>query len=386
MVIPAKDLWETVSKRPAERFGVLILRTESGNDILKVPLAEWLPEAGVVGAGEMKPAQCLRRTGLDELVARLGLQLEESPPSAADNSRAEESENRADRAVFGELPRWHSWARGLGILGWFVSLVVAFAADANWAFPLAAGALLLVPGSDVVVRTRAWWSNRRALRPGDHVAESVLITPSPETGAGATRRFLRTASLRVLPAEVALTDTVGTERRLGRSGPHGVARLVRLVAGSTGQALGVELRDGNGDTRALLPWRYWFAGPQGAQRWSDLVTALAVPVTDEQIQRKAAEEPWWRNHLYAADARRMSPLNAKEARKETSWNRSVIGGGDLLLVPLFSAPLAVLLFGDNVLARLTGVLATLTIVAELGPAVAASLKSRFSYDKADDKP
>ncbi|RZU16929.1 hypothetical protein [Streptomyces sp. BK239] len=385
VLIPPGDRWETVSRRSWERWGTLVLRTESGEDVLTLPLAEWLPEAGVVGAAEMKPAQCLRRTGLGELVTRLGLRLEESSPPSA-TGRAEGSGSRADRVILADLPRWHLWSRVLGVFGWFLALVVAFAAKASWVLPIAAGCLLLVPASDAILRTRAWWSNRRDLRPGGRFAESVVITPSPQAGSWATRRFLRTASLQVLCDEVVLTNTVGAERWLGRNGAHGVARLVRLVAGNSGQPLGVELRDGNGDTRALLPWRYWFAGPQGAQRWSDLVKALTVPVTDEQVGRAAQEEPSWRGHLYAADARSMSPLKVKDARRETSWNRSVIGGGELMLIPFFSAWLAILLFGDNALARVTGALAWLTIAAELAPAFAASLRSRFSYDKADESP
>ncbi|MFF4347708.1 hypothetical protein [Streptomyces sp. NPDC001530] len=381
------DLWETVAKRPAERWGVLDFEGEDGRDILRVPLAEWLPEAQVVGAMELRPSTCLSRTGLSELITTLGIPLEESQrPRGGAGEPKKGRGDRPGRAVHGELPRWHSWVRGFGILGWFVALVIAFAADLGEGLPIAAGTLFLVPAADGLLRVGAWWRNRRYAR----FAEAVVIVPSPQAGARVTRRFCRTASVRVLPRNVVLTNTVGEERWLGRNGTHGVARLVRLVASKTGEPLGVEFRDGGGETRVLLPWQYWFAGPQGGDRWAGLREALAVPVVDEEVRRNQGAtretgdtQSWSQGHALAADARRMSPMNAKEARRQTSWHGSVIGGNELLLVPLFSAPLLAGLWSDEGPARLAGLLSALTIAAELVPAAAGLLLSRFSYDRPD---
>ncbi|MGW1619842.1 hypothetical protein [Streptomyces sp. NPDC002172] len=388
-VPPPTDAWETVTKRPAERWGALVFQNEDGHDVLCVPLAEWLPEAGVVGILNLKPAKCLDRTGLRELAAALGIPVEEKPRSKTGERELPEpgsSGPAPDRAVHRELPRWHSWIRGLGFLAWLVALVIAFAGDVDWCLPIAAGALFGVPAADSVVRVGAWWRSR-----GDSrrcFAEAVVIRPDPATGEGATPRFRRTASVRVLPGDVVLTDTIGQERWLGRDGAHGVARLVRLVSPGERQPLGVEFRDRRGTARALLPWRYWFAGPQGRSRWEETASALSVAVVDEETRsarwRAEATKPWWSGHPLAADVPMMSPLPAKRARDETSWHSSVVGGNELLLVPLFSLVLLAGLFGDTVTARLAGLLSALTIVAEWGPAATKSLFSRFHYDKPDE--
>jgi hypothetical protein len=381
---PPADLWETVSKRPAERWGVLVFKGEGERDILEVPLAKWLPEANVVGALDLRPKKCLARTGLRELASALGVSVEESPrPRAEAGERpAGARGDKPGRAVHGELPGWFSWVRGVGTFGWFIALAIALAADLDVARFIAAGALFLVPAANTVVRVRAWWHSRQ------QAGDAVVIKPDPAAGEVATRRFHRAASVAVLPGEVVLTNTVGQERRLGRRGTHGVARLVRLVTADTLQPLGVELRDGNGEARALIPWRHWFAGPQGPERWDELVKALSVPMTDERLKaartdknRTGSTKPWWKGHLLAADARRMSPMEAKQARAETSWHSAVVGGNELLIVPLFSLVLLAGLVGDNAVALLTGLLSALTIVGELVPAAVSFLISRLSYDK-----
>jgi hypothetical protein len=390
---PPADLWETVSKRPAERWGVLVFKGEDERDILEVPLAEWLPEANVVGALDLRPKKCLVRTGLKELASALGVAVEESPtPRAEAGEKTEHRQgSRPDRAAQGELPRWFSWVRGVGAFGWFTALVVAFAADVDGALPVAAGALFLMPAADSVVRVRGWWRTRR--QAGSRSADAVVIKPDPAAGESATRRFHRAASVWVTPSQVVLTDTVGWQRQMGRRGTHGVARLVRLVAADTREPLGVEFRDGNGEVRALIPWRHWFAGPKGPERWADLVAALSVPATDEEFKtarsakdRSGNTESWWKGHLLAADARRMSPMEAKEARAEMSWHSSVIGGNELLIIPLFSLLLLAGLFGDDTAWRLAGALSALTIAVELVPPTLSWLVSCLSYDRPCKKP
>ncbi|MER8224067.1 hypothetical protein ABTZ58_26450 [Streptomyces sp. NPDC094143] len=376
---PPADLWETVQKHPWKRWGVLTFKGEGERDLLQVPLAAWLPEAGVVGAMDLAPLKCLERTGLSDLVATLGIALEEGSPSGRAEVQGDSTGSRPDRAVHAHLPRWHSWVRGLGMFGWFVALVTAFSADLTWAMPVAACALLLIPASDGAVRVTAWWRNKKT----NVFADALVVRPSP--AGSATRRFLRTASVRVLPGDVILTNTVGEERWLGRACMHGVARLVRLVVPATGEPLAVELRDGRGEARALLPWKDWFAGQQGPERWKELQAALGVPVSDEKLGRDKDSSGWWQGHMLRADVRKMSPMEGKEVRRETDWHRSVIGRNELLALSLFSAVLLAGLFSDDSSAFVAGLLSALTIAASLVPAATIALVSRLSYDKVIEK-
>src|SRR5690348_10237443 len=56
---PSADLWVAGSGRPVERWGVLAFQEEDGQPILEVPLADWLPEANVVGTLDLRPEKCL---------------------------------------------------------------------------------------------------------------------------------------------------------------------------------------------------------------------------------------------------------------------------------------------------------------------------------------
>ncbi|MFD5648882.1 hypothetical protein [Streptomyces sp. NPDC127039] len=375
---PPQDVWGIVQSRPADRWGVLVFKDNRGRDILHVPLAEWLPEAENIGALDLRPHDCFGRTGLRQLVETLGLPLEESlEPVTASGVPDDGRGSAPHRSVHAESPRRRGCVKGVALFGWFIALVIGIAADLTWAMPVAAGALILLPAGDAVVRVRAWWRNRRHGR----LVKNTEIRPSPAAGSGETRRFLRTASLCVSPHDVVLTNTLGEERWIGRAGTHGVARLVRLVDATTGEPLGVEVRDGEDEVRALLPWRFWFAGPQGSDGWRALVGLLGVPVSDEKYGRPKDAQLWWQDHALAADARKMSPMKAKDARKQSGWHNSVAGTEELVTLPFFSALLLVGLFSDEAPMILAGWLSALTIALVLGPATVSVLVSRLSYDR-----
>uniref|UniRef100_A0AAU2A185 Integral membrane protein n=1 Tax=Streptomyces sp. NBC_00093 TaxID=2975649 RepID=A0AAU2A185_9ACTN len=383
---PPADIWETTTKWPTARWGVVVFQDAEGRYVLRVPLAQWLPEAASTGTADLSPQDCLSRTGIKQLSDRLGIPLSESAKPWGREVIGSPGGGRYESASEADLPVWNGWARGIGMFGWLIALVVSFTLEGtgSWGLVVAAGALFLLPASDVVVRALAWWRKRGDTR----LADAVVITPSPEPGAGATRRFLETAAVRVLPGDVVLTNTLGEERWYARRGAHGIARLVRLTHPKTGAHLGVELRDGAGQARALLPWRYWFAGPDGERRWSELVAALELPVSEEKFKpagnvgrRTGTPELWYRAHELAGDARKMAPIDSKAARRATSWNESVIGGGEVIVLPMFSALLLVGLFSDRAPGQAAGVLSALTIVAVWGPAVAHQLASRLTQDR-----
>ncbi|MFF0204152.1 hypothetical protein [Streptomyces sp. NPDC005017] len=364
---------ESGPKASAARWGVVNLEDASGRVILQVAPADWLPEAGLVGLADLSPRQCLTRTGLPALLADLRIPLAEGPVS----SQAADS-GRYDRVALRELPAWHAWVRGVGMLGWFLLfLVVPMTGHGNrWTVLASAAALLLVPGGDLAARF-GLWKRRRRSAPRD---VETVIRPSPQPGAGATRRFLGTAAVRVLPSDVSLTSTAGEERRLPRSQAHGATRLTRIVDPSTGATLGVEFRDDTDAARAHLPWHWWFAGPEGAENWSRLVTALGVPVVEESLRGLSADQ-WRDTHTMSTDARLMAPLTGKEARRRTNWSVRVVGGGEAIVVPVLALMPLLGLGSDQSPARWAGVLAALTIVAELAPVLGHQLASRFTLDR-----
>ncbi|POX56419.1 hypothetical protein C3489_05035 [Streptomyces sp. Ru71] len=350
-------------------------QASDGTPILRVPLADWLPETGLVGLLHLSPEDCLERTGLRALAAGLGISWggTEQPTSDAG------SEGHPKRATLHDVPAWHSWLRGLGTFVWFVFflLLPMSGNGGTWTFLIAAVGLFLLPGTEVAARL-VHWSRTRGDAPFE---KATVVRPSPEPGGGASRRFVETAAVRILPTDVVLTNAVGEERWLARNTGHGVVRLVRLLDGSSGAFLGVELRDGANAARALLPWKWWFAGPSGPERWARLVDALGVPAVDEKVRPSQDLSRWWERHALAADAMRMSPIAAKEARRRTSRHLSVVGGAEVLVVTLYSLiPLAGLASSHGA-AFAVGALAALTVLGELGPVIGHQLNSRMKLDR-----
>ncbi|MCX4989244.1 MULTISPECIES: hypothetical protein [unclassified Streptomyces] len=376
--VPPPGSGTAASAPVADRWGVVDFRDADERTILRIPLAEWLPEAGLVGVLDLGPSQCLDRTGLRRFVGDLGISLQESPESRA-HPEDKTSGVRPDRAVHRELPAWHNWARGIGMFVWFVFfLVIAMTGKANeWTALVASAGLFVVPGSDLAVRLL----QRSHDRQNTLLADATIVVPAPEEGSGATRRFRDTAAVRVLPQDVVLTDTLGRERWIARGGASGVSSLVRLTDPKSGAVLGVEFRDGADAVRALLVWRWWFAGPQGRETWSKLVSALGVPVSDRKVRAAEHSVPWWQNHELAADARSMSLMAPKEARSRTRWNASAGQGAEPLIVSLFGLLLLPQLASDLWPARVAGALAVLTIVMEVATVVVHQLASRLRLDR-----
>ncbi|MEU6176397.1 hypothetical protein [Streptomyces coeruleorubidus] len=380
MVVPPPEPPSGAKTVSADRWGVVDFLDADRKVVLRVPLAEWLPEAGLVGLIDLNPRECLDRTGMRALVADLGIPLDET--ASSDSLRTDtDSGSPPDRAVHRELPVWYNWVRGIGFLVWFIFLLVIpmTGNGSRWTVLTAAAGLLLVPGANLVVRCLLW---SRVRKSDTSLADAEVITPSPEAGAGATYRFCDTAAIRVLPGDVVLTNTVGEERWIPRGSAHGVARVVRLLDPSSGSVLGVEFRDNRNAMRALLPWQWWFAGPQGPENWARLVGALGVPVSDEKTRGGLESGTTWQGYVMATDARKMSPMDAKEARRATGWHSSVIGSGEPIVVPIFSLLPLIGVTSSQAIGQVTGILAALTIAAELLPVLSLHLVSRVKLDRA----
>lgn len=369
---------ETDRWRPVDRWGVLTLRTSDDRDVLCLRPAFWLPEAAQLMTAPLDARECLRRTGLQALLDRLGVPLEVSGGSLPSGARQDGPRNgpepyRADYETYRErsLIKLTTW------LVYVLAVLVALPAGRTWAVAVAVPALLALPVRDTVHRVRAWWHRRR---PGPR--GTVRIAPSPAPASGATRRFLRTASVRVEPADVVLVDTLGGERRLGREAPHGVRRLVRLMDPGTRKPLGVELRDGADACRALLPWDAWFGGPEGEERWTDLAKALRVPRADETYRGRRAEgRPWWLFHRLADDVVRFGPCTPERARSARGWY-TTHGPDEPLVITAFSA-LCVpgLLAVENPAGLVIGVMAALTVALVLVPPTVATVFGHLVDDR-----
>jgi hypothetical protein len=375
---PPSHAGEETSRRLHERWGVVVFEGSERSHVLQIPLAEWLPEAEIVGTSALSPEECLQRTGLKQLANKLGIPLNASAEPWSSSVSERYGRGRHALAANWELPVWHSWVRGLGMLVWFIAFLFPsflLGEQARWGPVIAAGALLAVAVSDVVVRTLVRLRARADVR----LAEAATILPSP--GSASSRRFCRTAAVRVLPRDIVVTNGLGEERWLARSGSQSVARLVRLVHAKSGEHLGVEFRGSSGEPRALLPWRWWFAGPEGDDRWAELTALLGVPTEEERL--KPGSEPWWREHRMSEDARRMSPVAAKEARRRTSWYGSALGDATWMIVPVLSAlPLAAALLGDGrTPAVVMGILSSATIAVIVGSALGHQLISRLDLDR-----
>jgi hypothetical protein len=146
--------------------------------------------------------------------------------------------------------------------GSYQALALACAA-AVLAQPLLAGALF----------ARSWRLDRASARALPEPPAAL----SPHPAGAVSRRFLRTASLRLFPGDLVATEEGGEERWLPRSGPTGVTALVRVRV--RGKPDRLELRTADGHPRAVLPWHDWLAGDGGEQALASFAEAAGLPLT-----------------------------------------------------------------------------------------------------------
>ncbi|MCZ4121385.1 hypothetical protein [Streptomyces sp. H39-S7] len=360
------------------RWGMVDLQDEDGHTVCRIPLAEWLPESGMLEPDPLRGEKLLGRTGLAGLLKEAGIPVhrihELDDPLLAGSSGGDK-----DVHFYTALPVWHSVARGTGMFLWFVTFFLGLILrdSAPWLLAVSGIGLLSLPVATAVLRLRA-----RAKERGDDLAVLARLSPCPPSGAGATARFCATAAVRVQSADIVLVDSLAGERWLPRSGPHSVDRVVRFLSAADGTPLGVELQGSGGQVRAALPWEWWFGGAEGDARWAEFTAAVGRPVDDRPLGKG---KRWPQDALARVESRLMAPIDTKEARRVTSFHGGVVGDASGFLLPLFSL---VTLGAGLVEASshpasgwLTGVSGALAFCGTAGPEIAHSLHSRLRLDR-----
>ncbi|MEU7488143.1 hypothetical protein [Streptomyces sp. NPDC042319] len=292
-------------------WGELLLFDASDAMVVRLRLDHWVPEADRLTVRPTDGERLLARSGAAALLKKAGI-----PVTTV---RERQQVTGPTMRVPNALPKWYAAVRGVAAAIWAVSwlLGLMLKPDAPWLLVLAAAAALAGPAAYMVVRSVSLKQKAGS--------EGVRVAPAPAQKSGATVRFCTTASVYIEARDLVLVDGVGGERRLARSGAHGVSSLVLRTGHKGGERLGVELAGPDGQVRAALPWQWWFAGSEGEQRWQELKSATGLPV-EERALRKGAS--WPADPVAQADARLMRPLPGPLARSASAFPESTLGGAN----------------------------------------------------------
>jgi hypothetical protein len=273
-----------------ELLGSLDLIGGDGQVIARFPRLSWQPESlldeSVHQAGEAADdlAAFAAATGLP--VSRDSGHHGAAPQQPAGRRRGRTPGGGPAVTYRAALPAWFLTARAAAAAA-AAGLLIALAFGASrglaahaavtgtyQALALAcAAAVLAQPLLAGVLFARAWQLDRASARALP--APSAALSPHP--AGEVSRRFLRTASLRLFPGDLVATEEGGEERWLPRSGPTGVTALVRVMV--RGRPDRLELRTADGRPRAVLPWHDWFAGAGGEQALAGFAAAAGMPLT-----------------------------------------------------------------------------------------------------------
>ncbi|NGN62824.1 hypothetical protein G5C51_02760 [Streptomyces sp. A7024] len=351
-------------------WGELLFLDAAGAVVVRLRLDDWVPEGDRLGIRPVRGERLLALSGAGALCKRAGI--------AVSVSRVPAEAGGTSLRLPMALPAWYSVVRVAATVVWAVAWFVGvlLRPDAPWLLALAAVAALAGPVAYFAVR-----SAHAARERGAAEAGGTRISPSPAAGAGATVRFCETAAVRVEPQEIVLVDSVGHERRLARSGAHGVTRLVRHMDRKTGEPVGVELCGPDGQVRGALPWRWWFAGPEGERRWEELRAVGGLQAEDRATAKGVS---WPVDPVAEADASLMGQMPAARARQASRFPESVMGVADRPMAAL----MAVLSLGAGISAvEEPGYRVAVIAVSELAlcgselPRLAYSLRSRMRLDR-----
>ncbi len=305
----ARVVLERHSDAPGQFLGSLDLRDENGRVLARFPRLSWKPESWVDESVHLAGEAA---DDASAFAAATGLPVTgSSQTGSAGRPRRGTPVTRSEAAFTGRhkggnvpvvsygtvLPAWFLIARSLlsmvpaGVLIAFAVFDIShgtgktlghgFASTGTYrALALTwASAVLAQPLLAGVLFARAWWLDRAGTRALP--AASAVLAPHPS--GVTTRRFLRTASLRVFPGDLVVTEEGGEERWLPRSGPTGIAGLTRVTA--KGKPDRLELRTADGRPRAVLPWEDWFAGVGGEEALAEFATGAGLPLGEVAASR-----------------------------------------------------------------------------------------------------
>ncbi|WP_138758717.1 hypothetical protein [Modestobacter altitudinis] len=269
-------------------LGAVDLVGPGGARVARLDLREWVPEAEELS----RPKEALDRSSVVEVLQQAGLPLRPVPPSEL----AAVLDTRVPSLLpFRRVPVAYTVLRSVAVVLATVTLLWAIVTDVpDLLWPL--GSLALLLSTLVAV---GMWAGALAR---DRISDGSQPVLRPHPSAPATRRFRRTARVRVEPDAVVVVDGMGRERRLPREGALAVTTASVVREGTDTAAL--ELRTEDGTPRATLPWSLWCGGDGGADALERTCAAagLALERRAAPARRSAAEEAAARK-LFSSPAR-----------------------------------------------------------------------------------
>jgi hypothetical protein len=323
-------------------LGAIDLLAADGRRVARLDLRDWVPEALELS----RAGEALRRSGLRPLLEHAGLALRPIAPSEF----AAAVDALPDSLLpGGRLPWAYTVLRSAAIVLAVVTVLVARATQEapGWLSLTAALTLLASTGTALALWVVAGLRDRAGRASGP-----VLV---PRFSAPVTRRFLRTARLRLEPEAVVVVDALGRERRLPRTGPEAVTS-VAVVRSGTARAQ-VELRSNSGLARATLPADRWIGA--GTSELVEACAAAGLPLDTvaAPASRPAVEEE---------AARAVFSVPDRSLVQRATWPSGVPGPAAVWQTTIFAVLLLIAGIAEEPPAGVR-VLLGVTVALALGP-------------------
>ena len=323
-------------------LGAVDLLAADGRRVARLDLRDWVPEALEL----TRSGEALRRSGLLALLEHAGLGLR--PVTAAEFPAALDAWTRSLLPTR-RLPWAYTVLRSTAVVLAAVLLMTPLATPEPPAWLWLAGTLGLLLST--VTALGLWAVAAVENRPV--AAEGPVLTPEPAVPV--TRRFLRTARLRLEPEVVVVVDALGRERRLPRTGPAAVTSVAVVRAGTTPAQ--VELRTDDGAPRATLPADCWSGRGTAALQEACAAAGLPLDRNAAPSRRPSVEEQ--------AGRAVFSPPHPSVVRAMT-WPAGVPGAAAVWQTTIFTVLVLVATLGLDPPDGVRGLLGA-TLALALGP-------------------